>query len=162
MAARWVVVLMAVAASGGCYVSYAGDAGPACATSTCGCYEKQQMTFTGQVMDARTGECIRGKLVRLRDRDGRVVSEDTSRSPGTYTLNGQVDRSPNCPGGEPVVRDDPDPGQSLPTYAYLPRRIPVNATSEQVDLLRVPYGTTDAGTGIPALCTPPAVADAGM
>lgn len=127
---------------------------PPCATALCGCFTKTHMVFTGQVMDNLTSECIPFKTVILRDRDGTRVAEDRSRSSGTYRLEGDVDRSHKCVGGEPVIRDEPDPGQQLPTYAYLPRRTPVDDSSEQVDLFRVPYGTLDAGVGQPALCVP--------
>ncbi|MBI5497328.1 MAG: hypothetical protein HY904_20105 [Deltaproteobacteria bacterium] len=138
-----------------CYVTPSVDAGPACATTVCGCYARVQLAFTGQVMDNTDFRCLRGKLVRLRDRDGTVVAEATTGSAGTYHLNGEVERSLGCGGGDPVIRDDPEPGQSLPTYAYLPRRTVVDSSNEQVDLLRVPYGVTDAGTTAPALCLPP-------
>jgi hypothetical protein len=155
MRARLLALALALPSSTACYISSGADAGPPCATEACGCYVPTRMVFTGQVMDGVTGTCLRGKLVRLRDRDGTVKAEDTSRTAGTYRLEGDVDQSPNCPGGEPVVRDDPVPGQALPTYGYLPRRHPSGgAGSAELDLLRVPYGTVDAGTGAPALCTP--------
>jgi hypothetical protein len=119
------------------------------------------MVFTGLVMDGVTGECIPHKLVRLRDTDGNVVAEDFSKTYGGYRVEGDVQRSPHCGGGEPVVRDDPEPGQSLPTFTYLPRRTPVSDGAEQVDLFRLPWGAVDAGTEQPAQCRAPDRPDGG-
>ncbi|MEW5847278.1 MAG: hypothetical protein AB2A00_00640 [Myxococcota bacterium] len=150
------VVLLSLACTPACIISMAPPPTAACESDPCGCWEKKPMTFTGVVADGDTGECIPFKLVRLRDRDGTVKAEDRSKSFGSYTVSGEVDRSPKgCPGGEPVIRDDPEAGQELPTYTYLPRRTPVDDFSERVDLFRFPWGTVDAGPNLPTSCTPP-------
>ena len=151
---RLVFTCVSVVTAVGCYIGNAGNPPRACETSECGCFDKQHMLFTGVVMDNDTFVCIPFKLVRLKDRDGRVVAEDSSKSFGGYQLEGDVDRSPHCPGGEPVIRDLPDGGDT-PQYAYLPRRTPVDAGMERVDLFRVPFGTQDAGVGQPVQCRPP-------
>jgi hypothetical protein len=152
----WVVALVLMGAAAGCYVSYSGDAGLACETTSCGCYAKKHMVFVGRVVDGTTSACVPFKLVRLRDRDGTVPDEDNSRSDGTYRVEGEVERSPRCVGGEPTVRDEPADGQSIPTYTYLPQRTAISDGNEQVDLLRFPFGTLDAGAYVPPTpCLPP-------
>jgi hypothetical protein len=48
------------------------------------------------------------------------------------------------------------------TFDYLPRRKALTSpNTEQVDLLRVPFGVTDAGVTTAELCTPPAITDGG-
>lgn len=133
-----------------------GTPTPECEDTPCGCFTATDMVFTGQVMDAQTGACVANKTVILRDLDGRRVAEDRTRTGGNFRLSGKVQRSNRCPGGEPIVRDEPDTGQSLPTYDYLPRRQPeADGGTQVVDLLRVPWGAVDAGSAAPALCVLP-------
>jgi len=145
----------ALAAGSGCLLGWNGTAPKECESSTCGCYETKNLTFTGFVMDGVTHECVAFKLVRLRDLDGTVKSEDTSKSFGGYQVQGDVQRSPNCGGGEPVIRDEPAAGQTFPEFAYLPISSPIDDVSIKTNLYRFPFGSVDAGTGHPETCLPP-------
>ena len=131
-----------------------------CTGTVCGCYEKTRMVFLGTVMDAFTAECLRGRTVVLRDMNGARVAEDVSRSYGGYRLEGEVDRSTTCGGGEPVIQPDVIAGTTTATHRYLARRTPLRAGEETVDFFRVPWDLPDAGTDFPRACVPP-LPDAG-
>lgn len=150
-----------VAAGASCLLGYDGTQPRDCETSQCGCYDDKDMTFSGYVMDGTTHECVGGKIVVLRNTDGTRVAEDTSKSFGGYLVKGVVKRSPNCGGGEAVIRDFPPDGGDFPEFVWLPVSTPVSDVEIKSNLLRFPFGTTDAGAGHPEVCLPPR-RDAGM